>query len=130
MLTMVENHGCAGDHNFYITVLDKSGAPLNGIYVQRRYLDYIVVPPTGDKGPGKTEDEAGSGNAYRVLRDASGRTFTSEWTREMSTIDQAIPNADLIAGGYCANDADCNQRKAENQLCRKHYSYNVVFQRQ
>lgn len=130
MLTMAENGGCRGDHNFYFTILDKSGAPLDGVYVLRRYLDTIIVPPSGAKGPGKTEDEAGSGNAFRVVRDTAGREYSSEWTREMSTIDQGIPNADLIAGGYCTSDADCNQRKAENGLCRKHYSYKVVFQRQ
>ncbi len=132
MLSITENGGCAGNHTFYIKAVDINGVPLPNIIVERRYVAQVAVPPTGAKGPGRTEDEAGDGNAYHVLRDTGGTAFTSDWTREMSTIDEAIPNSDLIASGYCANDADCNARKGVtvNLLCRRHYSYSVTFQRQ
>ncbi len=121
---------CGNLNTFFIKVIDASGNPLDGIIVERGYASHIQVRPTGAKGAGKTEDDTGDGNKFRVVRDASGRTYTSEWTREMSTIDQNMPNADLIAGGYCHDDAECNARKQTAQLCRRHYSYSIVFQRQ
>jgi hypothetical protein len=121
---------CGNLNTFFIKAIDINGNPLNGIIVERGYASHVQVRPTGEKGPGKTEDDTGDGNKFRVVRDTSGRTYTSEWTRDMSTIDQSIPNTDLIAGGYCHDDAECNFRKQTVQLCRRHYSYSVVFQRQ
>lgn len=130
LLTMAENKGCRGDHNFFITILNKDGQPLDGVIVQRRYLSQVEVPPSGTKGPGKTEDEIGKGNAFRVLRDTTGKEYSSDWTREMSAQDIGISNAELIAGGYCTSDADCNARKTEgSSLCFGHYSYYVTFQK-
>ena len=112
----------------FIKVLDKGGAPINGIVVRRVYQGSVIVRPTGAKGDGKTEDDPGDGNAYFVSNDTSGRSYTSETTRGMSTLND-IPNPDLIAGGYCRDNAECDYRKANNQLCRRHYSYSVTFQR-
>lgn len=124
---MAENGCSGGSYAVYITVLDKGGAPVNGIIIQQMYVSNITPPPTGDKGPGRTD--ALSGDAYKVGRDVTGRSYTSEWTKGLANVDSGISNADLIAGGFCENDADCNKRKAENGLCYKHYSYRVTFQR-
>jgi hypothetical protein len=134
----VENGGTSQDgssmscgmlHAFFIKTIDKNGAPLNGIIVKRVYVGKVDVPPTGSKGDGKTEDDPGTGNAYFVIGDVSGHMYTSETTRGMS-VDNNIPNVDLIASGYCRDDAECNFRKANNELCYRHYSYSVTFQRQ
>jgi hypothetical protein len=120
---------CGLLHAFFIKTIDKNGAPLNGIIVKRVYVGKVDVPPTGSKGDGKTEDDPGTGNAYFIIGDVSGHTYASETTRGMS-VDNNIPNADLIASGYCRDDAECNFRKANNELCYRHYSYSVTFQRQ
>lgn len=116
-------------HAFFIKVIDKNGAPIDGVIVKRVYVGKVDVPPTGAKGPGKTEDDPGTGNAYFVIGDVSGKTFSSETTRGMP-VDNNIPNPDLIASGYCHDDAECNFRKANNELCYRHYSWSVTFQRQ
>ena len=120
---------CGNLNTFFIKAIDKNGAPINGIVVKRVFAGNVEVRPTGAKGDGKTEDDTGNGNAFFVSNDTSGRTFTSETTRGMSTLND-IPNPDLIAGGYCKDNAECDYRKANNGLCRRHYSYSVVFQRQ
>jgi hypothetical protein len=138
LFSAVENGGsslngslqtCGNLNVFFIKTIDKGGAPINGIVVKRVFAANVDVRPTGAKGDGKTEDDTGNGNAFYVFGDVSGRTYTSETTRGMSTLND-IPNADLIAGGYCRDDAECDYRKANNGLCRRHYSYSVVFQRQ
>lgn len=120
---------CGGLNVFFIKVIDKNGAPIDGIIVKRVFGANIGVRPTGAKGAGKTEDDSGDGNAFYVGSDVSGKTYTSEQTRGMSTLND-IPNPDLIAGGYCRDNAECDFRKANNELCRRHYSYSVTFQRQ
>ena len=120
---------CGNLNVFFIKAIDKNGAPINGIVVKRVFAGNVQVRPTGVKGDGKTEDDTGDGNAFYVSNDTSGRTYTSETTRGMSTLND-IPNPDLIGGGYCWDNAECDFRKANNELCRRHYSYSVVFQRQ
>jgi hypothetical protein len=120
---------CGLLHASFIKVIDKGGAPLNGVIVKRVYVGKVDVPPTGSKGDGKTEDDPGDGEAYYVIGDVSGHTYTSETTRGMSELND-IPNTDLIPAGYCRDNAECDYRKSINGLCRRHYSYSVTFQRQ
>ena len=128
-----ENGGCQGRHNYYITVIDKNGNPLNGIVVRRIYAGNVDIPYTGkEKGPGKTETETPrySGDSLYVLGDTSGARFTSEQTHNLSVSEAEIPIPDLITAGYCPNTAECQQRIKDNQLCLGHHSYSITFQRQ
>ena len=134
MLSKKENGGCGtGAHIYFITVVDKNGVPLPNILVRRVYAGNIQIPPTGEKGPGKTEDipPRFGGDQLFVAGDTTGRTYTSERTRNLSTSEADIAIPDLIATGYCPNDAtQCAQLVRDNQLCLGHHSYRVTFQRQ
>ena len=123
---------CGFLHIYFIRVVDINGVPLPNILVRRIYAGNIEIPPTGFKGPGMTEDVPPryAGDKLYVMGDTAGARFTSEQTRNLTLDDKAIPNSDLIAGGYCRNDDECNFRKTSGELCAGHYSYNVVFQRQ
>jgi hypothetical protein len=141
MLSLRENQGssvngsvrvCGLLHIYFIKVVDKNGIPLANILVRRVYAGSVEIPPTGSKGPGMTEEVPPryAGDMLFVLGDTSGARFTSEQTRVLSLNDRDIPNADLITGGYCRDDTECNYRKTINLLCLGHYSYSIVFQRQ
>ena len=132
MHSITENGGCQGRHNYYITVVDKNGVPLPNILVRRIFDQKAEIPPTGAKGPGKTEEVTPryGGDLLYVLGDTSGNRFTSEQTRNLSTSEIDIPIPDLIAAGYCPNEGECQQRIKDNQLCLGHHSYSVTFQRQ
>jgi hypothetical protein len=141
MLSLRENQGssvngsvrvCGLLHIYFIKVVDKDGIPLPNILVRRLYAGNVEIPPTGSKGPGMSEEVPPryAGDKLFVMGDTNGARFTSEQTRVLSLNDRDIPNTDLVAGGYCRDDTECNYRKANNLLCLGHYSYNIVFQRQ
>lgn len=141
MLSLKENQGsskngsvrdCGLLHIYLIKVVDKSGVPLPNILVRRLYAGNVEIPPTGSKGPGMSEDVPPryAGDKLFVMGDTGGARYKSEQTRVLSLNDRDIPNLDLIAGGYCRDEAECSYRKANNLLCLGHYSYSIVFQRQ
>ena len=141
MLSLKENQGsskngsvrdCGLLHIYLIKVVDKGGVPLANILVRRLYAGNVEIPPTGSKGPGMSEDVPPryAGDQLFVMGDTGGARYSSEQTRVLSLNDRDIPNSDLIAGGYCRDDAECSYRKANNLLCLGHYSYSIVFQRQ
>jgi hypothetical protein len=112
-----------------VTVVDANGAPLDGITVEDTYH---AVPPhiTGEKGPGKLEyDLWNNGFSLYVTKHQDGAPAASESTPKLSSWDEDIPDEWLVQANYCKDLADCAARKAHNQLCRGHYSYNVLFKR-
>jgi len=123
---------CGFLHIYLIKAVDINNVPLPNILVRRVYAGNAQIPPTGNKGPGMTEEvtPTHAGDIFYVMGDTGGTKFTSEQTRTLSVRDTEIPNADLIAGGYCRDKAECDYRKSMNLLCEGHYSYNIVFQRQ
>ncbi len=138
MLTIDENGGCAGNHNFFVQVVDANGAPINGVVVQRVYAsgettvsgskDSPFAQGTAGQGWGQF-DIFKNGDQLLVISDPTKGAVTSEVTRSMSVRDEEIPIPELIGAGYCSSEAECTQLIAENRLCRFHYSYEVVFQR-
>ncbi len=131
MLSIKENGGCFGKNTYFITVIDVNEVPLPDILVRRIFAANVQIPPTGAKGPGKTEETTPryGGDQLFVFGNTSGARFTSEVTNNLSTNEAEIPIDVLIAGGYCPNPAECQQRIRDNQLCLGHHSYEVVFQR-
>jgi len=126
MLSLAEN--TCGDHRIAITVVGKNGNPLDGVVLHGLWTEKDYV--SGEKGPGTTEIILWkAGEQVRVVRDVSGRTYTSETTRNLDTRVDQIPIPDLISGGYCNDEADCKDKIARNAICNYHYSYEVVFQR-
>ncbi len=118
---------CPGLHNIFVTVVDAAGNPLNGVTVEDTFK---AAPPhtAGDKGPGKLEyDLWDNGFSLQVTKKADGSPATSEQTPKLSSWDEDIPNEWLIQANYCKDMADCVERKGHNQLCRGHYSYQVIF---
>lgn len=122
-------NSCPGAHQIFVTVVDANGAPIDGVAVEDTFG---AVPPhiTGEKGPGKLEyDLWNNGFSLRVTKKADGSPATSEVTPKLSSWDEDIPDEWLVQANYCRDLADCAGRKANNQLCRGHYSYNVTFKR-
>ncbi len=137
LLSKEENHGCNGNHNFFVQVIDAGGAPVNGAVVLRIYAgetsisgskDSPWVLGTMDQGWSQF-DIYKNGDQLKVIADPVKGEVTSEVTRPMSVRDEEIPIPELIGGGYCGSEAECTQLIAENHLCRFHYSYEVIFQR-
>ncbi len=120
---------CGYGHEIHVLVEDANGQPLDGIVVERVYAKERGV--SGTKGPGRLEFSLFStGDMVRVVGDVNGNAYTSETSRNLDVRDDQIPVQDLIAAHYCPDAATCQKLVAENHLCRGHYSWTVVFQKQ
>ncbi len=122
-------NSCPGAHQIFVTVVDAAGNPIDGVTVEDTFQ---AAPPhiSGDKGPGKLEyDLWNNGFSLRVTKKADGSPAASEVTPTLSSRDEDIPDEWLVQANYCRDLADCQARKANNQLCRGHYAYNVTFKR-
>ena len=126
----IEENGChaTGGHYLWIKVIDINGQPLDGIVVKVMNGGEALVITGKEKPPGETDFAMYGGYQLEVVGDIDGRTYTSERTRTLSSMDP--PVSDLIASGVCSTKEECLERRAKNQLCRGHYSYRVDFQRQ
>jgi hypothetical protein len=138
MFSMKENGGdpqeggCGMNHTMYISVMDINGNPVD-VSLRVAWPGGEQDINTGEKGPGKAEWPMYGSYWVKVLRDlSSGREYTSEVTREMSSHHPALE--DLAAGGYCLDRSieECSELRDQGigALCYGHYSYEVVFQRQ
>jgi hypothetical protein len=126
LLSMQENGGCRGNHNFFITVLDAAGNPLDGVTVEV-FWDGANPPIhniSGSKGPGKIDQPVQPGDfRLRVISDASaGRPVTSETSRLMRTgFWPQSEWGELQQAGYPINDPAF--------YCYGHYSWDVEIRR-
>lgn len=113
-----------GLHNVYFTVIDASGAPLDGIIlrdVNNQSGEQVI---TGNKGSGKTEFTMWAADyRFQVVGNVNGQAYSSEITHLLSVLFGHAIWDDLIRGGICADVASCEA------LGPIHYSYNVTFQR-
>jgi hypothetical protein len=124
------NSGCAkGMHTIFITVLDVNGAPLDNVIIGDSWNNVEVM--SGQKGPGKAEIDLWTNTMEMVIkRDAvTGQPYTSEVSFPFSSYLTTIPDEQMIAAGYCANDLECAwKRQNESYYCGGHYSWEVIFQ--
>ena len=127
---MNENGGCEGNHNAFVKVIDGNGAPLNGVLVYLRWDSGEDSFYTGYKPefPGGAVFDLYGGYSVGVRADANGTPASAP---EAFVTSHFPTNPELIAGGYCTDEADCNARAAQDppQLCKGHYSYEVIYQR-
>jgi len=136
MFSNVENggdsQGCGYNHTLYVTVQDVSGTPLDGITLRVSWPGGDKEIVTGKKGPGEADFPMYGSYWVEVVRDRSGREYSSERTRPLDSCRPTVD--DLIAGGYCLNKtvAECAKLRelGPGYLCWGHYSYEVVFERQ
>jgi hypothetical protein len=111
-----------------VHVADAQENLLDGVLVGDKFGNFEV--PTGVDGPGAVRILVWSATMeLAVVGHQDGTRYTSEFTPPLSTLDEAIPLDWLQQGGYCASPEDCQWRVENNQLCRGHYSYDVIFQR-
>jgi hypothetical protein len=114
----------SGLHNIYFTVIDASGAPLDGIILREVNNQPAEILKTGDKGPGKTEFTMWAADyRFQVVGHIADQSFTSETTHVLSVLFGHAVWDDLIRGGICSDAASCEA------LGAIHFSYNVTFQR-
>lgn len=125
------NSGCAkGMHVIFIHVLDVNGQPLDGVVLGDTWNNVEVT--SGNKGPGRTEIDLWTNTMeITVKRDAAtGQTYTSEVSFPFSSFMTTIPNEQMIQAGYCANEIECEWKRAnESYYCGGHYSWEVIFQK-
>lgn len=124
------NSGCAkGMHSIFITVLDVEGQPLNDIIVGDSWNNVEVV--TGTKGVGKAEINLWTNTMEMVIKgNIQGETYTSEVSFPFSSFMTTIPNDQMIQAGYCANELECDWKRAnDSYYCGGHYSWEVIFQK-
>ncbi len=117
-------------HTIFITVLDANGAPLDGVVVGDTWNNVKVI--SGSKGLGKAEIDLWSNTMKMVIkRDAAtGQPYTSEISFPFSSFMTTIPNDQMIQAGYCANDLECDWKRAnDSYYCGGHYSWEVIFQK-
>jgi len=128
-------NGCGYGHEIYVWVIDKAGAPLDGMVIGDTYDNPRHI--SGEKGPGHAQYILYM-NGYRLLiveDNNAGRPVTSQVSEVMSGNDWEIPIPWLIQGHYCATEAECLARRADpnkpggSGLCWGHYSYEIIFQR-
>ncbi len=138
LLTKDENGGCGGNHNIYITVLDATGNPINGVQLGDVWNNPgPVTEQKGDKGGFAEYLLFKNGFKVFVKNDpTAGRPVTSQITELLSSNDWEIGIPKLIEAGYCPDEATCNVLwnsgvfgVGNNSLCWGHYSWEVVFQR-
>ncbi|HXV41914.1 MAG TPA: hypothetical protein VEC96_02530 [Anaerolineae bacterium] len=119
---------CGSDHSIYVHVADAQENLLNDILIGDKYGNFEV--PTGVDGAGKVRILVWSAAMeVAVMGHKDGTRYTSDFTPPLSTLDEQIPLDWLQQAGYCNSPEDCQWRVENNQLCRGHYSYDVVFQR-
>jgi tetratricopeptide (TPR) repeat protein len=128
MLTIEENGGCQGGHEIFVTILDVNGNPLEGVIVGDTFNNVEVV--SGTNGPGKSSITLWMNSmSLKVKGHIDGTPYTSEESFNFTSHDELIPLVWLQQSGYCDSPEDCQQRVENNQLCRGHYSYEIVFQK-
>lgn len=119
---------CGSDHSIYVHVADANENLLDGILIGDKFGNFEV--PTGIDGQGAVRILVWSATMeLSIVGHEDGTRYTSEFTPPLSTLDEDISIAWLEEAGYCSSIEDCQQRVATNQLCRGHYSYDVIFQR-
>jgi hypothetical protein len=119
---------CGSDHSIYVHVADAQENLLDGVLIGDKYGNFEV--PTGVDGPGAVRILVWSATMeLAVMGHQDGTRYTSNFTPPLSTVDEDIPLDWLQQSGYCESPEDCRWRVDNNQLCRGHYSYDVIFQR-
>ena len=125
------NSGCEkGMHEIFIIVQDASGMPLDGVVVGDTYDNVEVV--SGQKGPGRAEIDlwANTMEIYVKRDQASGQPYTSQVSPPCSSFIVTIPDEQLVAAGYFANELEAQWNKQNNGYhCGGHFSWEVIFQR-
>ncbi|MCZ7573187.1 MAG: hypothetical protein M5U01_31950 [Ardenticatenaceae bacterium] len=118
--------GC-GLNILFLTVLDAAGHPLDGVTIDISWPGGSEHVVSGYKAPGKVEFTMRGGYTVQIVGVApDGRPLASQSTY----VDNEFPpSEDMLAAGYCATIAECDQMKATGQWCRWHHSYYVTFQR-
>lgn len=117
---------CGFRRDLWVYVLDASGNRLNGVTIKSGVAPY-EEEVSGNKGPGAAQFVLGEAKEVYVVRDVNGQDVTSD-RAFVSTIPRDIPNDQLIAAGYCKDEASCAELK-NGYACAHHYSWDVVFQR-
>jgi hypothetical protein len=124
-----ENGGCVGQHLLRINVIDANGVRVNGVALKGIYTGEVFVTGAQGKGDGVIEyDLFGSGEGFRVMRNDDGRDANSDNAEGFTTRSLDIPKDVLIAGGYCADSADCDVFYSSFG-CQGHHSWEATFQR-
>ena len=129
MWSKEENGGCIGQHLLRINVVDANGVRVNGVALKGIYTGEVFVTGSQGKGDGVIEyDLFGSGEGFRVMRNDDGRDANSDNAEGFTTRSMDIPKDVLIAGGYCADSADCDVFFSSFG-CKGHHSWEATFQR-
>ena len=119
---------CGSDHSIYVHVADAQENLLDGVLIGDKFGNFEV--PTGVDGPGAVRILVWSATMeLAVVGHQDGTRYTSQFTPPLSTLDEDIPLDWLQQAGFCESPDDCQWRVDNNQLCRGHYSYDVIFQR-
>lgn len=144
LLGLYENGGtvpstCGLNHRLHVHVFDRygdvgPGSRLDGVIVQVTHVDRqgqraVEYRATGLAGMehGVAEFALNDFAEIRIFTAPDGRPVNSQMAW-VSTQAEAIPVAQLIAGGYCTDSITC-ATFVEADHCAGAYSWNVVFKR-
>lgn len=129
MWSKAENGDCRGQHLLRLHVIDANGVRLNGVRLKGVYTGEIIVTGSQGKGDGVIEyDLYSGGEGFEVIQNDDGREAASDRAEGFTTNSLEIDVPTLVAGGYCANEADC-QVFYSSYGCDGHHSWEATFQR-
>ena len=126
VLPVIVDGGCNWRHNVYVTVVDVNGEPVDGLIVGDKFDNYALL--AGSKGPGRVDFDLWANSLELFVKSGEdGTPYRSEMTRRLSSDAPEI--SDMIIGGVCKDEAECQDKLARSSFCYGHYSYEVTFQR-
>ena len=126
VMQVIIDGGCNWRHNIFVTVVDINGEPLDGLIVADKFDNYALL--TGSKGPGRADFDLWANSLELFVKSGEdGTPYRSEMTRRLSSDAPEI--SDMIIGGVCNKEAECQAKLASGSFCYGHYSYEVTFQR-
>jgi hypothetical protein len=126
VMPIIVNGSCNWRQNIFVDVVDANNTPIDGLIVSDKYNNLTHV--TGDKGPGKVVFDLWKNSLELFVKsDQAGKPLRSQTTRRLSSDQPEI--SDMIKGGVCQNEAECQAKIASNSFCWGHYAYEVTFKR-
>ncbi len=126
VMPIIVNGSCNWRQNIFVIVVDANDQPVDGVIVSDKYNNLTHV--TGDKGPGKVVFDLWKNSLELFVKsDQAGKPFRSQTTRRLSSDQPEI--SDMIKGGVCKDEAECQAKIASNSFCYGHYAYEVTFKR-
>lgn len=108
LFTTFENGECLGKRTLRINVIDANGMPLDGVRLKGIPSGEEIVTGSQGKGHGVVEYVLnGIAEGFTIIKNDDGRDAISDLVGGRMNQSNEISTGQLIAGGYCMSEVDC-----------------------